>query len=165
MKHGPIGNLHEQEANSVIAEWLNWAGRGWQADAERTGALIGNNDRPDIIIRQGDRMPVIIECEWGRPAVRDAYKRLGHRLKTEGPSAIREVYRRMGTRLQSEGRPFTEVIAVGIDHICRGDTRAGFRQCLENNEGIFTIQLMTDPLATNKKASGQTPPLLPLPPT
>ena len=77
MTQGPIGNLHEQEANSVIAEWLTAAGHGWQADAERTGALVGSNERPDIIIRQGDRMPVIIECEWGRPAVRDAHPALG----------------------------------------------------------------------------------------
>ena len=61
MTQGPIGNLHEQEANSVIAEWLDGAGHGWQADAERTGAIVGSNDRPDIIIRQGDRMPVIVD--------------------------------------------------------------------------------------------------------
>ena len=133
MTQTPIGNLHEQEANSVIAEWLNDAGRGWQADAERTGVLVGSNDRPDIIIHDGFRMPVIIECEWGRPAVRDASKRLGHRL-------------------QSEVRPFTEVIAVGIDNLCRGDNRAGFQQRLDRNEGIFTIQLLTDPLATDKNS-------------
>ena len=159
MTQAPIGNLHEQEANSVIAEWLDDAGRGWRADAERTGALIGSYDRPDIIIRQGDRTPVIIECEWGRPAVKDAYKRLGHRLKDEGPSAIRDVYRRMGTRLESEGRRFTEVIAVGIDATCRRDSRAQFRQRLDSNEGIFTIQLLTDPLATDKNSVWPATPL------
>ena len=133
MTQTPIGNLHEQEANSVIAEWLNDAGRGWQADAERTGVLVGSNDRPDIIIRHGDRMPVIIECEWGRPAVRDATSRLGHKLQTDE-------------------RPFTEVIAVGIDDVCRSDSRAEFRQRLDGNEGIFTIQLLTDPLVTNKNS-------------
>lgn len=125
MTQGPIGGLHEQEANSVIAEWLTAAGHGWRADAERTGALVGSNDRPDIIIRQGDRMPVIIECEWVRPAGGDATRRLGRTL-------------------QGEKRPFTEVIAVGIDDICRGDTRAGLRQRLDNNEGIFTIQLVSE---------------------
>ena len=125
MTQSPIGNLHEQEANSVIAEWLDGAGRGWQADAERTGTIVGSNDRPDIVIRQGDRMPVIVECEYGRPAVGDAAKRLGRNL-------------------QAESRPFTEVIAVGIDDICKGDTRAKLRQRLDNNEGIFTIQLVTE---------------------
>lgn len=125
MTQGPIGNLHEQEANSVIAEWLDGTGRGWQADAERTGTIAGSNDRPDIIIRQGDRMPVIVECEYSRPAVGDATRRLGRTL-------------------QGEGRPFTEVIAVGIDDICRGDTRAGLRQRLDGNQRIFTIQLVTE---------------------
>lgn len=125
MTQGPIGNLHEQEANSVIAEWLTAAGHGWQADAERTGALVGSNDRPDIIIHDGFRMPVIVECEWGRPAVGDATRRLG-------------------STLQTENRPFTEVIAVGIDEVCRGDTRAKLRRRLDRNEGIFTIQLVTE---------------------
>ena len=125
MTQGPIGNLHEQEANSVIAEWLDGAGRGWRADAERTGTIVGSNDRPDIVIRQGDRMPVIVECEYGRPAVSDAAKRLGRNL-------------------QAESRPFTEIIAVGIDDICRSDTRADLRRRLDDNEGIFTIQLVTE---------------------
>ncbi len=125
MTEAPIGGLHEHDANSVIAEWLNAVGKGWQADAERTGALAGSNDRPDIIIRQGDRMPVIVECEWGRPAVGDAARRLGRTL-------------------QGEGRPFTEVIAAGIDDACRGDTRARLRQRLEGDEAVFTIQLVTE---------------------
>ena len=124
MTRGPIGNLHEQEANSVIAEWLNGARRGWQADAERTGTLIGSNDRPDIIIRQGDRMPAIVECEWGRPAIGDAAKRLEHTLV-------------------GETRPFTEIIAVGISEECRADTRRAFRQRLDNNESVFAVQLVT----------------------
>ena len=119
-----IGGLHEQEANSVIADWLNDAGRGWRADAERTGALADSNDRPDIIIRQGDRMPVIIECEYGSPAVGDAAKRLGRALV-------------------NETRAFTEVVAVGIADVCRGDARAAFRQRLDANERIFTIQLVS----------------------
>lgn len=125
MTQGPIGNLHEQEANSVIAGWLNRAGRGWRADAERTGVLVGSNDRPDIIIHDGFRMPVIVECEWGRPAVGDATRRLGHTL-------------------QIERRTFTEVVAVGIDEICRGDTRDKLRRRLDRNERIFAIQLVTE---------------------
>ena len=89
MTQGPIGNLHEQEANSVIAEWLDGAGRGWQADAERTGVMVGSNDRPDIVIRQGDRMPVIVECEYGKPAVGDAAKRLGRNLQAESQALYR----------------------------------------------------------------------------
>lgn len=124
MTQGPIGGFHEHDANSAIAEWLNTAGRNWQASAERTGTLIGSNDRPDIIILQGDRMPVIVECEYGRPAVGDAIRSLNHTL-------------------HGETRPFTEVVAVGIIEDCKGDDRTGFRQRLENNEPIFTVQLVT----------------------
>ena len=125
MTQAPIGNLHEQEANSVIAEWLDDAGRGWRADAERTGTIVDSNERPDIIIHDGFRMPVIIECEWGRPAVRDATRRLGRNL-------------------QNENRSFTEVIAVGIDEICHSDSREMLRRRLNRNERIFTIQLVTE---------------------
>ena len=120
----PIGGFHEQNANSIIADWLNDAGRDWHASAERTHTLIGSNARPDIIIRQGDRMPVIPECEFGNPAVSDATGRLGQTLI-------------------GETRPFTEVIAVGISETCQDDTPQGFRQRLDDNEQVFTVQLVT----------------------
>lgn len=120
-----IGGFHEQSANGVIAAWLNDAGRDWEASAERTHTLIGSNARPDIIIRQGDRMPVIVECEYGSPAVSDATGRLGHTLI-------------------GETRSFTEVIAVGISEDCQDDTPQGFRQRLDDNEQVFTVQLVTE---------------------
>ena len=118
-----IGGFHEHDANSVIAGWLNESGRNWRADSERTSTLIGTSERPDIIIRQGDRMPVIIECEYGNPAIGDALKKLNHTL-------------------QGETRPFTEIIAVGIDEECRKDDRSSLRQRLDNNDRILTIQLV-----------------------
>ena len=120
------GGLHENTANPLIAEWLNRAGRQWQASAERTGRLLNSGGRPDIVITQGDRMPVIIECEFDQPAVKDAASRLGHTL-------------------QGETRPFTEIIAVGIDGGRRRDSEAEFRRRLEANERIFTIQLVSQP--------------------
>ena len=62
-----IGGFHEHYANSVIAEWLNDSGRSWRADSERTSTLIDSDDRPDTIIRQGDRTPVVVECKYGSP--------------------------------------------------------------------------------------------------
>ena len=119
-----IGSFHEHDANSVIAEWLNDSGRSWRADSERTSTLIDSNERPDIIIRQGDRMPVIIEAEWARPAVGDARKKLNHTL-------------------HGETRPFTEIVAVGYDESCKpNDDRLKFRQRLDNNDPILTIQLV-----------------------
>ena len=123
----PTGGLHEQNANTVIARWLNNTGRQWHALGERTRTIIGSNDRPDIIIAEGGRMPVIVECEYDdkpNPAVADAQKRLG---KT----------------LVNETRPFTEVIAVGIAAACKHDSEAQFRQRLENNEPILTVQLVS----------------------
>ena len=34
-----LGQQHEQEANSVIAEWLNTTVHDWRAIAERVGVL------------------------------------------------------------------------------------------------------------------------------
>ena len=124
MAQPPLGGLHERDANSIIAEWLNAARSGWRASAERTGTIKGSNDRPDLIIRQGDRMPVIIECEYGKPAVADAGKRLGKELV-------------------DETRPFTEVIALGIDERCKMDTPQSFRKRLSDNEPIFNVQLVS----------------------
>lgn len=123
---GPAtGGLHEQNANTVIAQWLNGAGRGWVAEAERTHVMEGSSARPDIVVRQGGRMPVIIECEFGAPAVSDAQSRLGKKLA-------------------GESRPFTEVIAVGIDERCGSDSEAQFRRRLDANENIFTVRLVSD---------------------
>ena len=111
MTFSEIGKLHEQNANVVIAQWISDAGRNWRARGDRKQVLDGTNGRPDIVIRQAGRMPVIVECEYGRPAVRDANSRLGKRLVGE-------------TRL------FTEVIAVGIDSECENGTEESLRRQL-----------------------------------
>ena len=121
------GGLHEQNANAAIARWLNTVGRQWQANGDRTGTIQGSNRRPDIVITQGGRMPVIIECEFddkSNPAIADARSRLGNALV-------------------NETRPFTEIIAVGIAARCKQDSDEGFTQRLQNNESIFTIQLVS----------------------
>ncbi len=123
----PAGGLHEQNANAAIARWLNTVGRHWQANGDRTGVILGSNQRPDIVITQGGRMPVIIECEFddkSNPAITDASSRLGQTLV-------------------NETRPFTEIIAVGIAAQCKQDSDEGFTQRLQNNELIFTIQLVS----------------------
>ena len=119
-----IGRLHEAQANSVIAEWLSDAAPAWDADAERVGALQTTSGQPDIILRDFDRMPVLIETEYDTPAVSDARNRLGHTMVG-------------GTR------PFTEVIALGIDEACRQDTRETFRARLDRNEAVFGVQLVS----------------------
>ena len=78
----PIGNLTEPEANSAIADYLNGVGVGWYANAERTQTLIEDNGRPDIVVRQNGRRAVVVETEYGRPAVGDANSRLGKKLRS-----------------------------------------------------------------------------------
>ncbi len=119
------GRMQEEAANLTIAKWLNSAKPEWTTTGERRGLIEGESQqRPDIIIRQGDRMPVIIECEWGKPAVGDARKRLGKILV-------------------GETRKFSEAIAVGIDKQCEKEGEDQLHRRLEGNEGIFTIQLIS----------------------
>lgn len=122
-----LGNLHEQTASTIIARWLNTVGRGWTAAGDRTRTMAGSNERPDIIVSEGGRMPVVIECEYDdqtRPAINDARRRLGRTLV-------------------NESRPFTEVIAVGIAAVCKDDSDEQFQRRLERNESILTVQLVS----------------------
>ena len=120
---GEIGRLHESTANTAIADWLKEVGRGWAPNAERRRTLLGSTGRPDIIIRQGNRTPVVIESEFGAPAVADAARRLGHTLR-------------------GQTLPISQVIALGIDTACEYDDRAALLQRLDGNEPIFTVQIV-----------------------
>ena len=120
-----IGNLTEPDANSAIADYLNGVGVGWSANAERSQTLIEDNGRPDIVVRQNGRRAVVVETEYGRPAVGDAKSRLGKQLR-------------------GETRSFNEVIAVGIDEDSKLDTRAEFLARLERNEPLLTVQLVSE---------------------
>ena len=121
-----LGKLHEQTANIIIADWLNTVGRSWIANGERRQSLIGNAGRPDVTIRQLNRRPVVIESEYGSPAVGDAQSRLGQTLV-------------------GEIQPFNEAIAIGIDKVCESDTNIAFRARLDNNQPILTVQLVSGP--------------------
>lgn len=118
-----IGRLHESTANTAIADWLKEIGHGWAPNAERRRTLVGSAGRPDIIIRQGNRTPVVIETEFGAPAIADAARRLGHTLR-------------------GQTTPITQVIALGIDAACEYDDRAALLQRLDDNEQIFTVQVV-----------------------
>lgn len=131
-----IGILPEIEANSAIAQYLDECGKGWSANAERRQTLVNDNGRPDIVVREPGRRAVVLETEYGRPAVGDARCRLGKRLR-------------------GETRELTEVIAVGIDEDSESDTRAEFLARLKRNEAVLSVQLVSttgvwpdDPLAS-----------------
>ena len=119
-----IGSLPEIEANSAIAQYLDECGKGWSANAERRRTLVGDRGRPDIVVREPSRRAVVVETEYGSPAVDDAESRLGKKLI-------------------GETRELTEVIAVGIDGDCEEDTRAEFLARLNRNEAVLSVQLVS----------------------
>ena len=120
---GEAGQLHEHTANVAIADWLKEVGRGWIPSAERTRMLVGNTGRPDIVIRQGNRTPVVIETEFGSPAVDDAVARLGNTLR-------------------GQTEPINQVIALGLDEQCQQDDRAALLQRLDDGGPIFSVQIV-----------------------
>ena len=122
-RNGEAGQLHEHTANVAIADWLKEVGRGWIPSAERTRMLVGSTGRPDIVIRQGNRTPVVIETEFGSPAVGDAVARLGNTLR-------------------GQTEPISQVIALGLDERCQQDDRAALLQRLDDNEPIFSVQII-----------------------
>ena len=119
-----IGNLSEPDANSAIADYLNGVGIPWNANAERSQTLIGSSGRPDIVIRQNGRRAVVVETEFGNPAVGDAQSRLGEKLI-------------------GETHPLTEVVAVGIDEECKNLTRAEFLAMLKRGGSVLSVQLVS----------------------
>ncbi len=59
--------------------------------------------------------------------------------------------------MSSITRPFTEVIAIGIDSKCRNDTRSKFRNRLEESEAILQVQLVRGLDSTNGTVWPSTP--------
>ena len=119
-----LGSMHEQDANGVIAQRLADSGQNWTAASERAGVLTDGAGRPDIAIRQDGRMPVVAECEWDKPAIGDAKSRLV-------------------ATLVGESRPFTHIIAVGIDLDCRAGPEDELRRRLDANEALLSVQLVS----------------------
>ena len=108
-----------------IAEWIaeNCA-TSWEVSAEEVGAVEGENLRIDLIVRQKPRMPAAVEFEFGSPAVDDAKRLIGHRLK-------------------GGAGPFTEVLAVGYDEETKNDDRRRFRRRLRSNEPFMRVQIVS----------------------
>ena len=118
-----LGGMYEDTANGTIGDWIGEQ-RAWTSNPERVGTIQGSGERPDILLVEGSRMPVAIECEWDSPAVSDA-KRL------------------LGLTLVSETRPFTEVLAVGISEDVKQTTRASLTELLNQNAQLFTVQFVS----------------------
>ena len=63
-----LGGLHEQTANETIGDWLGLQ-RDWSSNPERNRAVQGTTIRADILLIEGGRMPVAVECEYVRSRV------------------------------------------------------------------------------------------------
>ena len=118
-----LGGMYEDTANGTIGDWIGEQ-RDWTSNPERVGTIQGSGERPDILLVEGSRMPVAIECEYGSPAVSDAQRLLG-------------------LRLVSETRPFTEVLAVGIREDVKQTTRASLTELLNQDAQLFSVQFVS----------------------
>ena len=80
------GQMQEMTFNAALAEALRQRRRLWREHpdsiiAERSRMLIGEERRrPDIVVMPPDIYPVIIEVEFGDPAIADARRRLGREV-------------------------------------------------------------------------------------
>ena len=104
---GQSGQMHEDTFNVALARALRERRKVWRDDenavqCERLQSLVGERARrPDIIVQSPDSYPVLIETEFGDPAIDDATKRLG---KLTNRTML----------------PIRSAIAVGVDREVRG---------------------------------------------
>ena len=86
MNPGDAGLIHENTFNDALPQALARQRREWRDHpaaviAQRTGVLPDDHRLwPDLLVTSADAYPVIIEVEWGDPAVADAQARLGQRV-------------------------------------------------------------------------------------
>ena len=116
------GYMDEVTANGVLAQELGIVMPSCEVAAERRGRAAGNL-KPDIIADEPGKAPVVIETEYGKPAVKDATDRLG-------------------IKLTGSNTEITECIAVGIDDDCRTDSPAQFQARLKAGEPVLHTQIV-----------------------
>ena len=83
LDQGPVGLMHEHTFNVALAAALRKRRKPWRDDpnlviAERQQAFVDDRSaRPDILVKSADFYPIVIEVEFGSPAIADARGRLG----------------------------------------------------------------------------------------
>ena len=88
---------HEQTLNVALGEVLDGLRRSWKARSERTGHVLVEGGRPDILVEEASGWPVVIEAERSNhaEAEADAKARLGRTVSQTGrqiETAIALVY-------------------------------------------------------------------------
>ena len=88
----PDGSTHEQTVNVALGEVLSGMRRSWRVLDERTGGVLVEGGRPDVLVLDATGWPVVIEAELAnhQSAEQDAVARLGKR-PTGGEHAIETV--------------------------------------------------------------------------
>ena len=87
---GPGGLMHEETFNDALSVALRACRQVWrEADdrviPERLGVIEGGRgQRPDILVQSPNTYPVIVETEWGDPAIGDARTRIGKQIRGAG---------------------------------------------------------------------------------
>ena len=95
----------EPTINDALAEVLRETRRAWQqpnvVPSENTGMLRGSHERPDILVKEPNVSPVVIETEvLPAPTVEsDATSRLGRQIRATGRTILSSIAVRLPERL------------------------------------------------------------------
>ena len=118
--------IDERAINGHIAEALEeQAPPGFAVIEEEHGNDLFGDRVPDIQLRLPYRLRVIIETEYGAPAIGDARKKLGWEFKDDGDL------------------PMKSILAVGIPEELGDAPRAQRRATLSSDQPIFQLQVVT----------------------
>ena len=95
--HTVTDTTHEQTINTALGEVLSKLRGSWRTRSERTGRVLVEGGRPDILIEEASGWPVVIEAEKDdyTAAEKDAKDRLNSTVASSGRSietAIALVY-------------------------------------------------------------------------
>ena len=118
-------NTNEKAMNAYIAEAMEaQAPPGYRVDAEQTGAARRGSASPDIIVAMPYGLRVIIESEYGAPAVADAAERLGFEFS-------------------DHQLPMKSVLALGIPRELGAMGHAERRAALADDAPRFLMRVVT----------------------
>ena len=98
----------EPTINDALAEVLRGTRRAWQqpnvVPSENTGMLRGSHERPDILVKESNVSPVVIETEVLPAATveSDAISRLGKQIRATGRTILSSIAVRLPERLTTK---------------------------------------------------------------
>lgn len=106
---------------------------GFRISPEQHGVALSGTTTPDLIVHMPYQLRIIIETEYGNPAVSDAINRLGYQF--EDSSAL----------------PLRNVLAVGIPHHLSELPISDLDDALINDDTQFLLQVVTGADADDPK--------------